>query len=334
MILWKGHCSVHTRFTAKQIENIRRQLGVDRPYPVQMGIFLKQIATADFGVSWSTNELATPGIRYGRTTAYEAGTIEKSTLAKQHSIVLHGLACGTVYHYEVRARDAAGNAASQSVTYTVAEETSLAPADVWVWRRGESCLVGKYLRSQPFPVERAANVRLLAERMLEVEDVTEILDRVPAIGRVLLQEFTHPAVKAHEPRIGLARGEGRRGGHVGQPQLARVGDDPGLRTREGDGLVPELVRQADDFPVTAAQDRVDVRALLLSVARLVNLPTKARMVCVRVKRRVADQSLRDRTVEARFLARVSEIRADVDRVEAFSEAHRGTFFCFASLPAS
>ena len=40
----------------EQIENIRRQLGVDRPYPVQMGIFLKQIATADFGVSWSTNE--------------------------------------------------------------------------------------------------------------------------------------------------------------------------------------------------------------------------------------------------------------------------------------
>src|SRR4030095_9728429 len=40
----------------EQIENIRRQLGVDQPYYVQLGIFLKQIATADFGVSWSTNE--------------------------------------------------------------------------------------------------------------------------------------------------------------------------------------------------------------------------------------------------------------------------------------
>jgi quinolinate synthase len=29
MILWKGHCSVHTRFTVKQIENVRRQhLGI------------------------------------------------------------------------------------------------------------------------------------------------------------------------------------------------------------------------------------------------------------------------------------------------------------------
>jgi len=40
----------------EQIENIRRQLGVDQPYHVQLWIFLKQIATGDFGVSWATNE--------------------------------------------------------------------------------------------------------------------------------------------------------------------------------------------------------------------------------------------------------------------------------------
>ena len=38
------------------IENIRRSLGVDQPYWVQLWIFVKQIASADFGVSWSTNE--------------------------------------------------------------------------------------------------------------------------------------------------------------------------------------------------------------------------------------------------------------------------------------
>ena len=38
------------------IENIRRSLGVDQPYRVQLWIFVKQVATADFGVSWSTNE--------------------------------------------------------------------------------------------------------------------------------------------------------------------------------------------------------------------------------------------------------------------------------------
>ena len=40
----------------EQIDNIRRQLGVDRPYYVQLWIFLGQIATGDFGVSWATNE--------------------------------------------------------------------------------------------------------------------------------------------------------------------------------------------------------------------------------------------------------------------------------------
>jgi peptide/nickel transport system permease protein len=40
----------------EQIENIRRQLGIDQPYYVQLWIFLKQIATGDFGVSWATNE--------------------------------------------------------------------------------------------------------------------------------------------------------------------------------------------------------------------------------------------------------------------------------------
>ncbi|MCL2309396.1 MAG: ABC transporter permease [Proteobacteria bacterium] len=39
-----------------QIANIRHQLGVDRPAYAQIGIFLKQIVTADFGASWSTNE--------------------------------------------------------------------------------------------------------------------------------------------------------------------------------------------------------------------------------------------------------------------------------------
>ena len=40
----------------EQIENIRRQLGVDQPYYIQLWIFLKQVATGDFGASWATNE--------------------------------------------------------------------------------------------------------------------------------------------------------------------------------------------------------------------------------------------------------------------------------------
>ena len=38
------------------IANIRRQLGVDQPFYVQLWIFIKQVVTANFGASWSTNE--------------------------------------------------------------------------------------------------------------------------------------------------------------------------------------------------------------------------------------------------------------------------------------
>jgi peptide/nickel transport system permease protein len=40
----------------EQIDNIRRQLGVDQPAWVQLWIFVKQVLTGDFGASWSTNE--------------------------------------------------------------------------------------------------------------------------------------------------------------------------------------------------------------------------------------------------------------------------------------
>ena len=40
----------------QQIEAIRVQLGLDQPWWVQLGIFLKQIATFDFGQSWMTRE--------------------------------------------------------------------------------------------------------------------------------------------------------------------------------------------------------------------------------------------------------------------------------------
>jgi peptide/nickel transport system permease protein len=42
--------------TAEQIESIRDELGLNEPWWVQLGIFLKQIATFDWGKSWATNE--------------------------------------------------------------------------------------------------------------------------------------------------------------------------------------------------------------------------------------------------------------------------------------
>ena len=40
----------------EQIANIRKQLGVDQSYYVQLWIFVTQIVSGDFGTSWATNE--------------------------------------------------------------------------------------------------------------------------------------------------------------------------------------------------------------------------------------------------------------------------------------
>jgi len=40
----------------ERIEEIRRGLGIDQPYWVQLWIFMKQVAVGDLGASWSTNE--------------------------------------------------------------------------------------------------------------------------------------------------------------------------------------------------------------------------------------------------------------------------------------
>jgi peptide/nickel transport system permease protein len=42
--------------TPAQIEAIRQQLGLDQPWYVQLGIYLKQVATLNWGRSWATNE--------------------------------------------------------------------------------------------------------------------------------------------------------------------------------------------------------------------------------------------------------------------------------------
>ncbi len=42
--------------TAEQVNAIRQQLGLNEPWYVQLWIFVKQIATFDWGKSWATNE--------------------------------------------------------------------------------------------------------------------------------------------------------------------------------------------------------------------------------------------------------------------------------------
>jgi len=93
-------------------------------------------------ISWTTDETATSEVRYGTTMEYAAGTVTKSGSVTSHSIVLHGLACESLYHFQVRSRDLAGNeAVSTNQTFSsgacpsvIASDEFDAPAlDSGVW---------------------------------------------------------------------------------------------------------------------------------------------------------------------------------------------------------
>src|SRR6266404_2010230 len=77
----------------EQIDNIRRQLGVDQPIWVQLWIFVKQVLTGDFGASWSTYE------RVGQILATRLGpslTVLVPLLVIETTITI-GLALAVAY---------------------------------------------------------------------------------------------------------------------------------------------------------------------------------------------------------------------------------------------
>src|SRR6266536_5809923 len=79
--------------SAEQIANIRKQLGVDQPYYVQLWIFIKQVLTGDFGASWSTNEAVSHimATRLGPSLTVLVPLLILST------IIAIGLALGVAY---------------------------------------------------------------------------------------------------------------------------------------------------------------------------------------------------------------------------------------------
>ena len=70
-------------------------------------------------VRWQTDEPATSSVAYGSNTSYTGGTVGQQAQVTNHALTLSGLACGQLYHFQVRSRDAQGNeAVSGDETFT------------------------------------------------------------------------------------------------------------------------------------------------------------------------------------------------------------------------
>src|SRR2546427_1258000 len=91
---------------------------------------ISAVATSDStitgaAIAWSTDEVSDSQVDYGTTTAYGSSSPLNSSPVTSHSVLLSGLAPSTLYHYQVRSRDPAGNLTSSGdFTFTTAADTT------------------------------------------------------------------------------------------------------------------------------------------------------------------------------------------------------------------
>ena len=99
-----------------------REPPTDRTAPTLSSVSAGTPGTTSATITWTTNEAATSQVEWG-TTSFLAGGITAldMSLVTSHSVSVTGLTTGTLYHYRVKSRDAAGNLAmSADATFTTA----------------------------------------------------------------------------------------------------------------------------------------------------------------------------------------------------------------------
>ncbi|MBA2480204.1 MAG: fibronectin type III domain-containing protein, partial [Planctomycetes bacterium] len=101
----------------------------DTVAPVISAISANATATSAT-IGWTTNEAADTQVEYGTTTAYGSNSALITAKVTAHSQTISGLTAGTLYHYRVKSRDAAGNlATSADATFTT---TAVASANLLI----------------------------------------------------------------------------------------------------------------------------------------------------------------------------------------------------------
>lgn len=93
---------------------IFKKLMQDVTAPVLKKVEVKAATENNATVEWKTNEKTTGQVNFGTSTAYGAQTSLDSKLSKSHKAQLKSLAANTTYHFQVVAKDKAGNETKSS----------------------------------------------------------------------------------------------------------------------------------------------------------------------------------------------------------------------------
>ena len=102
----------------------------DTTTPTISAVAYSGLSSTGATITWTTSEAADSQVEYGTTTSYGKSSALNSAMVTSHSQALSGLTAGTLYHYRVKSKDAAGNLATSgdyTFTTTSAPDTT-APA--------------------------------------------------------------------------------------------------------------------------------------------------------------------------------------------------------------
>jgi hypothetical protein len=90
----------------------------DLTKPTISGVTVGSITKTSALITWTTNEASTSYVDYGITDVYTS-LAGNGSYALSHSVTASDLIAGTLYHFRVRSKDAAGNeAVSTDTTFT------------------------------------------------------------------------------------------------------------------------------------------------------------------------------------------------------------------------
>lgn len=103
----------------------------DKTPPSISNIQAGNLTTDSATITWETDEGADSQVEYGTALSYGSSTTPTSAKVTAHSQTLTGLQPGTLYHYRVLSRDAAGNlATSADATFTTRTAEISSPPSV------------------------------------------------------------------------------------------------------------------------------------------------------------------------------------------------------------
>ncbi|MBI2640367.1 MAG: fibronectin type III domain-containing protein, partial [Candidatus Sungbacteria bacterium] len=75
-------------------------------------------ASTSISIIWTTNEVADSQAEYGLTTSYGSNTSLNTSMVNSHAVTLSQLQSNTTYYFRVKSKDAAGNLATATGSFT------------------------------------------------------------------------------------------------------------------------------------------------------------------------------------------------------------------------